>query len=199
MLSPYDETVFNDYSRLIPGASGAHVTCVLHLCFRMRRIVSACGDSFSACGGPSPHAEIGVPRAENRFRMRRLVFRMRRSVFRMRRNVSAYVTGLRMRRVSSARTIRVSACGEGPPHAEHESPHAESVLRTRNTGGPPHAETVLRTRKTSLRMRKRFSACGNNSPHAEAHVMRKTMRKVPFSASVLLSWMMLDPRLLYLT
>ena len=97
-----------------------------------------------------------------------------------------------MRKRSSARGTRVSACGDVSPHAEHRSPHAETVLRTRKTSlrmrkrfsargdGPPHAEnesphaetilrtrnTSLRTRNTSLRMRKRFSACGSTR-HAE--------------------------------
>ena len=81
-------------------------------------------------------------------------------------------TSLSMRRpclphAVSARGKQVSACGNGPPHAEHESPHAETFLRTRS----PH---VLRMRNTDLRMRKRFSArgtpisaCGDGPPHAE--------------------------------
>ena len=53
--------------------------------FCMRRIVSACGDSCSTCGGPSP--QTGVPRAEER---RRFVQRtVRRFVFRVRRTLSA--------------------------------------------------------------------------------------------------------------
>ena len=55
----------------------------------MRRIVSASGDRCYACGESFPHAETGVPRAENRFCMRRLVFHVRRP-----------------------------ACGEMSPHAE---------------------------------------------------------------------------------
>ena len=69
-------------------------------------------------------------------------------------------TNLRMRKWSSARETRISACrdvpphaenmlsacGDVPPHAKHESPHAETFFHTRNTG---------------LGMRRRFSACGS--------------------------------------
>ena len=92
-------------------------------------------------------------------------------------------TSLSMRRpclphAVSARGKQVSACGNGPPHAEHESPHAETFLRTAVSACPPHAEhrsphaeTILRTRNTDLRMRRRSSArgtrCGDVPLHAE--------------------------------
>ena len=78
----------------------------------------------------------------------------------------------------------VSACGDGPPHAN-------TSLRMQRTVQKTSLCMVLRTRNTSLCMRKRSSACGtrvsaygdgpphmgHGSPHAEAHVVRKTMRK----------------------
>ena len=80
-------------------------------------------------------------------------------------------TDLRMRRLSSARGTRISACGDVTREVSRKT-----GLRTRNTGSawssahgtrisacgdvPPHAEKDLRTRNTSLRMRKRFSARG---------------------------------------
>ena len=67
------------------------------LVFRVRRNVSACGDS---CRVPSPHAEIRVPRAEDPLRMQRLVFRVRKTV---------------------------SACGRPSPHAEISVPRAENL------------------------------------------------------------------------
>ena len=101
--------------------------------------------------------------------------------------------GLCMRRRSSTRGTRISACGDVPPHAEnrspHRSPHAETVLRTWNT----NLRMRRRTRKTGLRTWNNVSACGDGpphaeheSPHAEPQVMLKTMRKVPFLASVVI-------------
>ena len=102
------------------------------VCFRMGRIVSACGDLFSACGDRCSacgetfsHAEIRVPRR----------FRMWRPLFRVWRTRSLHAEKFRMRRGSSARGTPVSAYGDGPPHVEHEFPHAENES--------PHAEIIL--------------------------------------------------------
>ena len=89
--------------------------------FRMRRIVSACGDRCSACGGTSPHAEIRVPRVEDRLRMRRPVFRVRRTLSACGDSCSACGDSC------SACGDSYSACGGPSPHAEIGVPRAENL------------------------------------------------------------------------
>ena len=45
---------------------------------RVRRASSACGQTFSACEDPAPHAGVSSPRAETLLRMRRYLLGVRR-------------------------------------------------------------------------------------------------------------------------
>ena len=92
------------------------------------RHFSHCGDSFSACGGPSSHAETCFPRAEDRCsvcggtssheetRVSRVEDRLRRRRF-----------VFRVRRTLSACGDSYSACGGPSPHAEIGVPRAENL------------------------------------------------------------------------
>ena len=109
--------------------------CLQHdLCFRMRRIVSACGDSLSVCRGGDLCGDP-FPRAEERLRMRRFVFRVRRTI-----GVPRAENRLRMRRQVFRVRRNVSTCGDSCSACGGPFPHVKPLFRVRRTRSP-HAET----------------------------------------------------------
>ena len=127
--------------------------CLPHdVCFRIRRIISTCGESFPHAETRVPCAETGVPRAEECLRMRRLVFRVRRTV--------------------SACGDSCSACGGPSPHAETRVPRAENRFpRTMRT-------PLFRVRRNVSACGDSCSACGESfsAYHADTAVPRAEKR-----------------------
>ena len=121
---------------------------------RVRRRTSACGGIFSACGDPTPHAELPSQRAETLLRMRNCLLGVRRRSY------------LRMHA-----EMHFSACGDYPRMRRCTSRRAETTRRL-----PPHAEmhfsacgdytpacgdALLGVRRLPPHAEMHFSACGD--------------------------------------
>ena len=161
--SPHAETILRTQNTDLRRSSavGTRISgCTRNTSLRMRKRFSACGSTRHAEDNEKSAASASLSTS----------LRMRRPCTRNKGLPSgAQKTGLRM---PSARGTPVSACPEN---------EEETVLRMRKRVSARGTPISACTRNMSLCMRKRFSACGNDSPHAEARVIRKT---VPFSASV---------------